>query len=103
MFFDVVASRERGRRVSEVVKISLACGLKRVASFGCTHVDSVGLRFLPRRRLRFFCLDGTSTSIGSALSPLTELAAERKSVSSSNSMLVSVMDDHKYGSCEKEV
>ena len=78
-----------------MVKLSLssACGLKGVASSACTQVDSAGLLFFPRRRLRFCCLDGTSISIGSASSPFTELAAERKSVSSSDSALVSVVDD----------
>ena len=75
------------------ISLSLACGLKGVASSGCLQVDFAGLRLFPRRRLRFFCLDGTSISIGSALSPFTELAAERKSVSSSDSVLVSVVDD----------
>ena len=95
MFFGGVGSRERGLSVSDVVEISLSlsCGLKGVASSGCLQVDFAGLRVFPRRRLRFFCLDGTLISVGSALSPFTELGAERKSVCSSDSVLVSVVDD----------
>ena len=75
------------------ISLSLVCGLKGVASSGCLQVDFAGLRLFPRRRLRFFCLDETSISIKSALSPFTELAAERKSVSSADSVLMSVVDD----------
>ena len=58
-------------------------------------MNSVGIRILPRRWLRFFCLDEFLILIRSGLSPFTELAAERKSVSSSNSVFVSEVDDCK--------
>ena len=89
--------------MSEVVKISSASELERVASSSCSHVDSTGLRFLPYRRLSLFCPIGVGKSSEFGLSPFTELAAERESVSSSNSMLVSEGDDCKYGSRKKEV
>ena len=46
-FFGGVGSRERDLSVSDVVEISLslACGLKGVASSGCLQVDFAGLRF----------------------------------------------------------